>query len=483
VNAEIKPFEFSALVRKSAEIVAKQNRRYRVRRACEFNISLDNAGVSLNKQRPDVVLDAETYHAEEVQRAIASGHIELSEILEMRIDEEGRSSWVSTEAPDSAEANSATLAADGQPCVFWEGPIFDAGGYANMNRQYCFHLNELGTHVKPSLVSTLMDVEPDVRQKLVDMSHNLIPAQSPKVYATNIPNRHIGRCVSYTMMETENRIHDQLVQHLLAADEIWVPCEWNRQVFANSGVNREIRVMPLGVDEEEYHPAKPSAVFSSGTKGFTFLSVFNWNWRKAPDVLMKAYIRAFTSKDDVSLVMVSRYVGQTSMSGQIYKDIKSWTARERESDRPHVMLVDEVIPTFLMPRLYNSADAFVLFSRGEGWGLPSVEAAASGTPLLTSFHGGHEMFLDDSTAMLLTPDKVTPVHESVKWISPFYHDMEFADYSDKAIDRAAEMMREMYENRDACVDRAGRCRQKIIDNFTWRHAAERVAARLKHIQP
>ena len=93
------------------------------------------------------------------------------------------------------------------------------------------------------------------------------------------------------------------------------------------------------------------------------------------------------------------------------------------------------------------------------------------------------MFLDDDKALLVRPDKVTRVDKSIEWISPFYHGMEFADYSDKAVDEAAEKMRWMYENRDQLAPMAERCRQNILDNFTWRRAAERVAARLREIQP
>jgi len=479
--ADTKPYEMKAIVKKSAETMSRKRRRYRIRRRVDYNISLEKAGIVLSEQRPDAVVEADIFHDEQIQRALAAEQIELVEVLEPVLDDAGRISWKAVKASHTDVV--AQLASASQTCVFWEGPIFDGGGYANMNRQYCFNLSRLGVQVKPTLVSTLMDVESEVRQRLVGLSHNLIPAQSPKVYATNVPGRHVGRSIAYTMMETENRIHDLLVQRLLAADEIWVPCEWNRRVFVDSGLNRDVRIMPLGVDEEEYRPAEQTVYFDCGTKEFTFLSVFNWNWRKAFDVLLKAYVRAFTSADDVSLVMVSRYVGQTSMSKQIYDDIRRVTAGERQSDRPHLVLVDEVIPTFLMPRLYNSADAFALFSRGEGWGLPACEAAASGTPLLTSYHGGHEMFLDDTVAMLLEPDQVISVDKSIEWISPFYHGMEFADYSDKAVNRAAEMMKAMYENRENLAERADRCRERIVNGFTWRHAAERVAARLAEIQP
>ena len=457
-------------------------RRFKIRRNVDYNLMIDGLSHALSRDRPEMMVDSKQYYGEHVQKTIASKQILLVEIQERIIDNDGSYKWISVADREKSGLESK-LSPSGSPCCFWEGPIFDGGGYANMNRQYLFNLTRLGVTVRPTMVSTLMDVESSVKDKIVELSYNLIPLQSPKVYATNVPNSHVGRVVSYTMMETENRIHETLANKLMVADEIWVPCEWNRQTFQNAGVKRDIHIMPLGVDHEEYHPADKSIFFDCGTKGFTFLSVFNWNWRKGFDVMLKAYIRAFSDDDDVSLVMQSRFIGQKKYSDQIHKDIAAVTSGERKEKRPHLILVDNVIPTFLMPRLYNSADAFVLFSRGEGWGLPASEAAASGVPILTCLHGGHEMFLDDDKALLVRPDKVTKVDKSIEWISPFYHGMEFADYSDKAVDEAAEKMRWMYDNQDQLAPMADRCRQNILDNFTWRHAAERVAARLREIQP
>jgi glycosyltransferase involved in cell wall biosynthesis len=283
------------------------------------------------------------------------------------------------------------------------------------------------------------------------------------------------------MMETEGRIHKDLAAGMANANEIWVPCEWNRQTFMAGGCTGDIRVMPLGVDEKTYHPSPRSVAFDCGTAGFTFLSVFNWNWRKGPDILLRAYSKAFTASDDVCLVMVSRYVGQTRLSAQIFKDIEEYVGGDT-AGRPRLVLVDEVIPTFLMPRLYNSADAFALFTRGEGFLLPAIEAGASGLPVLTSDHGGQKSFLDGEVATLVVPDKVSRVHKSVEWISPFYHGMDFADYSDRAVDEIAEKMRWMSENRSLLAPKAEALRHRILQDFTWRRSAERVAARIREIQ-
>ena len=137
----------------------------------------------------------------------------------------------------------------------------------------------------------------------------------------------------------------------------------------------------------------------------------------------------------------------------------------------------------MMPMLYNSASACLQISRGEGFGLPACEAVASGVPLLASDHGGHRMFLDSDTASLVKPDRTVLVDKSIEWISPFYKDMEFVDYSDKAIDEVAEKMRWMYDNRETTAVMADNARKRIINEFNWKKCAEKVKSRLDEVQP
>jgi len=460
---------------------ASPQKKFKVVRKSPYSVCLDSIGLVLSKHVPELMLTESQYYDECTQLAISNGSISLSEIFEESVSDAGTIEWLPVKNRENRSVDSL-IAPESATCVHWEGPMFDGGGYANMNRQIMFNMDDMGVHVKPSIVSTTMDVEKSVQERLLSLSHNLIPIQSPKVYGTTLPSRHCGRSIGYTMIETEEVIHPVMAQKLKVADEIWVPSEWNRRLFENSGVTGTIKVMPLGVDHETYRPDGDPVYFDKGVKGFTFLSVFNWNWRKGFDAMLKAYIRAFTDKDDVSLVMVSRYTAK-NLPQKIFSDIEKYTSNERRENRPHLALVNEVIPTFLMPRLYNSADAFCLLSRGEGWCLPLCEAASAGLPVLGADHGGQQMFLNEDNSLLVRPDMIVDVHEEVRIFTPFYDGMKFVSYSDKAIDEAAEKMRWMYENPEKLQGKADAARQNILNNFTWKHAAQRVADRLSEIQP
>jgi glycosyltransferase involved in cell wall biosynthesis len=67
-------------------------------------------------------------------------------------------------------------------------------------------------------------------------------------------------------------------------------------------------------------------------------------------------------------------------------------SREEAAIGAPVRLLPEGVASADMPGLYKTADAFVLPSRGEGWGRPHCEAMAMGLP------GAHTY-----THVMLTP--------------------------------------------------------------------------------
>ena len=68
-----------------------------------------------------------------------------------------------------------------------------------------------------------------------------------------------------------------------------------------------------------------------------------------------------------------------------------------------------------MPRLYAGADAYVLPSRGEGWGRPYMEALAMGLPTIASRFSGNLEFMDDETSWLIDGELVPVAEDAQLW--------------------------------------------------------------------
>jgi len=463
------------------------SKKYIVTKNCKTNISLEKAHAVLTKLNPSVEIDEDCYNSRDIQGAIASGMIVVSKVLFPSVNPEGRLSYGNTapkSIPVTGVENYERLSEYQDVHCLWEGPIFDPGGYANMNRNYVINLDRLGVSVKPTSMTSGDQVEKGLRERIHKLGATQVRANCPKVYATNVPGKHSGPSIAYTMMETDLAVHKHLINGMKVAKELWVPSEWNKENFINSKVSKPVFVMPLGVDGNVYKPREKSVLFAFPVKSYVFYAVSTWLWRKGWDVLLKAYSKAFTADDDVSLVVFTHVPLQASEKFVpcIRDYAKNLFSSEETNSFPHFAVITSFLPTSVVPLIYNSANCFVLFSRGEGWGLPYCEASASGLPVIGADHGGQKMFLNNDNSLLVKPDIVTSCHSSLLPVSPFYQGMKFASYSDKAIDEAADKMRYAYEHQDEMKEKAVKCRENLLQNFNWDKCARRVADRLREIK-
>ena len=233
--------------------------------------------------------------------------------------------------------------------------------------------------------------------------------------------------------------------------------------------------MPLGVDTYLYTPRDDELIFESGIRRVLFVSVGGWNWRKGWDVLLKSYFRAFTSRDDVSLLLVTRGVNFESELNSILGELVP-------SNAPHITVSTSKLNENEMSSLYSRANAFVLFPRGEGWCLPYCEAGACGTPVIGSYQGGQMAFMDENDPLLIKPDCLVEVDCSMRRCSDIYEGTIFADYSDDAIDDASSKMKLVIDSPYKALESSLKFRSKLLEKYDWRESSKLVYNRLTELQ-
>ncbi len=215
-----------------------------------------------------------------------------------------------------------------------------------------------------------------------------------------------GHQVGLTMLETD-RVPSAFVRACNRVDRVWVPTSFVQTSFVASGVDaHRLEVVAPGVPV----PADPAAVepYPLPPAERIFLSVFAWGWRKGWDVLIEAYVRAFARDDQTLLVIRS---SPPEPGGPTIDDRIDAFLADLAIDRcraPRIAVIDHTVRANHMAALYAAADAFVLPSRGEGLGLPYLEAMAAGVPVIATAWSGQLDFLDEHNALLVDIDGFDP---------------------------------------------------------------------------
>jgi glycosyltransferase involved in cell wall biosynthesis len=363
--------------------------------------------------------------------------------------------------------------------ILYRAPVYGASGYADENLLALMELARRGVPVQlmaeghQSDTSKLLPAEmrrqlAAMQQACVDPGRGIFYQCVPgNAFSTEIAGlRNIGR----TTFETD-RIPDGWAERCGEFDEIWVPSEFNRETFARSGVDeRKLRVMPEGIDTELFRPGLAPLEIPE-RRAFTFLSVFDWQQRKGYDVLLRAFAAEFRADEDVALVL------KVTTINQPWLDIESALAffLERElgvalENVAPIVLLNGLIPRADFPRLYASADAFVLPTRGEGWGRPYGEALACECPVIATRWSGQLDFLDDTNSYLIDVEGILPTPPNL--------DLEiFAGHrwAEPSVEHLRQLMRSVSTRREEAAARARKGRRDMAEKWDGRRIASLFA--------
>lgn len=232
--------------------------------------------------------------------------------------------------------------------------------------------------------------------------------------ASDRPLHVVARAMS------EGDLEPAAAECLRAADEVWVPTAWHVERFAAAGVpRRSLRVVPEPIDTGFFSPqpaadapGKPPCEGAPCGGPFVFLSVFKWESRKGWDLLLRAYWAEFGAADGVRLVLKT-YLPSWEPGPRDLNEAVEGFAREHQGEGrdalPPVQLVlEENLSRRGLRELYTAAHSFVLPTRGEGWGLPVVEAMAMGVPAIATNFSGPTAYLTQANGFPLPVARKLP---------------------------------------------------------------------------
>lgn len=164
-----------------------------------------------------------------------------------------------------------------------------------------------------------------------------------------------------------------------------------------------VRVVTPGVDTEVFTPGDAQrAKRALGLSGKTVvLFAGRFQLLKSPDLAIRAMARvhALAPELDVQLLMLG---GPSGRAGLRPEDLEKLAADLGIADR---VVLHEPVPHEDLPQYYRAADAVLVPSRTESFGLVALEASACGTPVVATDIGGLRTAVRHGVTGLLVPGR------------------------------------------------------------------------------
>ncbi len=302
--------------------------------------------------------------------------------------------------------------------VLLRAPLLTQSGYGVHSRQIFEWLEKLpGIDLTVEILqwgTTTWLLDPDLQDGLIgrimSKSRELtspydvtLQVQLPDEWDTKLGKYNIGISA---YVET-NKCSQKWVECTNKMDAVIVPSNFTKNVVQSSGnVTTPIHVIPEWYNVEIDKNIKSDFKFS---KRFNFLMVGTVTSRNANDdrknILygIKWFCETFKDNKKVGLALKISHGKNTSIDRRITQNMLESVLKEvRQGSFPKVTLIHGNLTQKEVAGLYNHSRIKCLLAptRGEGYGLPLVEAAASGLPVAATNWSGHLDFLKDKFVKL-----------------------------------------------------------------------------------
>lgn len=245
-----------------------------------------------------------------------------------------------------------------------------------------------------------------------------------------------------------DKVPESWIEPANASIGLIVPAKWVKSVVSSSGITSPVFVVPEGITD--------NTIFDPVGSKFTFLhfDATSYANRKGGDLVVNAFIELFGNmQDKVKLVMKGRH-----HSIPFFRDY------------PSVEYIFENYTDQQMKYLFSQTNCFVFPSRGEGFGLPPLEAMAHGIPTILTNGSAMQEF-----AKLGIPVRVE------KKIPSDYGKVIAGNWNLPDIKHLKELMWNVYVNYETEKERAVENAKIVWERYNFDTVAKELAKTVNKI--
>lgn len=255
--------------------------------------------------------------------------------------------------------------------------------------------------------------------------------------------KHFARRTTPWLFYELNSLPEDVVEDVNSNDHVYLTSSFVQKTFVECGVTVPTSVLGHGVDPAHYR-------FFGRTAGhpFVFLCLAEHTPRKNLPMLVRCFERAFQGQDGVRLVLKLGLHGEGDLREVIRQPEKIELATDPLEDEAALV------------ELYCRAHCFVLPTRAEGFGMPILEAMATGLPVIVTEYGGHLDFCNSSNAYLIANRGLV---DSDPDCFPYVQ----SQWADPDEDHLIELLRRVYGDYEVALEKGRKASALVAADWSW----------------
>lgn len=228
------------------------------------------------------------------------------------------------------------------------------------------------------------------------------------------------KLIGYPIWET-NKVSDLWVKYMNLMNEIWVPSNFNKEVFEKCGVEVPIKVVPfpfvqrplpdINSDSLTYLLSKSkwfgneSKSFQYGSDWKIFYTTGEWNDKTNIEETVKVFCKTFTIEDRVKLIIKTFYKDH-SKKNESFCVSRITSILSEFKNYPEILLITSELSVQDNLLLHSIGDCFYSLSSGEGFCLDAFDSVSYKKDVVMPNFGGHLDYLGKNYSGLVDCDLV-----------------------------------------------------------------------------